>query len=353
MTAVGSPRPSRDASLPAPLDRCAPVWVAPMAGGPSGPVLVIAAASAGCFAQLAGGYKSAAAMAAEVRQVRESGVDLFGVNLFVPNVHPIADDAYAEYASSLAPDAQRVHYSDPWPARREDDDDWLDKIAALLGDPVPLVSFTFGLPDPGIIAELRAAGTITAQTVTSPEEARLAEQAGVDLVVVQGFAAGGHSGIWAADRLPEDIPLPELVRRVRAAVNVPTVAAGGIASRSDVEAALVAGASAVAVGTVVLRAHESGASALHKEALASAEYAQTAFTRAFTGRPARALVNRLVRDHPEAPSGYPAIHHLTRPLRAAATAAADASALNLWAGRGWRAARPAPLADILHGLTPG
>lgn len=345
--------PTSTAPLPEPLRRGAPVHVAPMAGGPSRPELVVAAARAGHLAQLAAGYKTAVGMAAEVERVRAAGADLFGVNLFVPNPHRISREDYDAYAESLRPTADRLGLTEPWPEPREDDDDWDAKVAALLERPVPVVSFTFGLPDPAVVAALRAAGSVTLQTVTDPDEARRAEAAGVDALVVQGAGAGGHSGVWEAGRLPEDRPLPDLVRLVRAATGLPLVAAGGVATRDDVRAALGAGAGAVAVGTAVLRATESGASPVHQEALADPAFDGTRLTRAFTGRPARALVNRFVRDHDAgAPSGYPALHHLTRPLRSAATAAGDPSAVHLWAGRGWRSARRAPVAEILAGLVP-
>lgn len=322
-----------------------------MAGGPSGPALVVAASRAGHFAQLAAGYKTAAAMMAEVRAVREAGVDQFGVNLFVPNPHPVAPEIYAAYARSLLPTATRLSFTEAWAALREDDDDWSEKISALRSEPVPVVSFTFGLPDSADIDALHDVGTIVIQTVTSPAEARISEQAGIDVLVVQGSAAGGHSAIWDANQFPGDIPLPELVAQVASTVGLPLVAAGGIATAADVHASLAAGAAAVAVGTAVIRAVESGASVLHKNALADPQFTETAVTRAFTGRLARALVNDFVRDHDtDAVSGYPAIHHLTRPLRAHATAAGDPSVLNLWAGQGWQSSREAPVAAILAGL---
>lgn len=325
-----------------------------MAGGPSRPQLVIAAAGSGHFAQLAAGYKSAAALGAEIEAVQAAGVELFGVNLFVPNPHRIDSQDYAAYSQSLAPTARRLGLDDPLPPLTEDDDDWDAKLQLLLERPVPSVSFTFGLPDLAVIEALRAVGTLTIQTVTSAAEARAAEAAGVDLVVVQGSSAGGHSGIWSPGQRPAGIPLVELVGLVLDATTVPLVAAGGIATRNDVVAALDAGASAVAVGTAVLRTPQSGASAPYKAALADPRLTETTLTRAFTGRPARALVNSFVLDHDDAaPIGYPALHHLTRPIRAAATAAGDPSALNLWAGEGWRHAEALPLSAVLANLTPG
>lgn len=334
-----------DATLPDPFARLAPVWAAPMAGGPSSPDLVISAARAGHVAQLAAGYKTAEALAGDIARVRDAGVDVFGVNLFAPNTHPISREAFGAYAHSLG-------VADPGEPR-EDDDEWPEKIALLIEEPVPLVSFTFGLPSEAEIAALRGAGSATAQTVTTLGEARAAEAAGVDMLVVQGVAAGGHSGVWAPDALPTERPLPDLVVEIASGVGIPIVATGGVASADDVRAALAAGAQAVAVGTALLRAREAGTSAAHRAALADPRFDETALTRAFTGRYARALVNRFVEEHQTAaPSGYPAIHHLTKPIRAAAAADGDLQRVHLWAGRGWRAFGDAPAAEILASLTP-
>lgn len=340
-------------ALPKPLDDSRPVWVAPMAGGPTRPELVVAAARSGHFSQLAAGYKTAAALEAEVESVRAAGVELFGVNLFVPNPHRIAPEDYASYAGSLGATALRSGLVDPLPALTEDDDDWAAKLQLLLEHPVPAVSFTFGLPDVALIEALHTAGTLTIQTVTSEAEARTAQASGIDVLMVQGWAAGGHSGVWSPGQQPARIPLIELIGLVLAGTTVPVVAAGGIATRQDVRAALEAGASAVAVGTAVLRTPESGAAPLYKAALADPRYTGTTLTRAFTGRPARALVNSFVLDHDRAaPIGYPALHHLTRPIRTAATAAGDPSSVNLWAGEGWRSATELPLGEVLAQLSP-
>jgi NAD(P)H-dependent flavin oxidoreductase YrpB (nitropropane dioxygenase family) len=328
-----------------------------MAGGPSTPGLVRAAAAAGHFAQLAAGYRTAEQLDDQVREVRRAGVEGFGVNLFVPNPSPVDPAAYRRYAAALAPTARRLGVTTLPDCSRdiiEDDDGWDAKVALLVEDPVPVVSFTFGLPSARTVARLRARGTVTLQTVTSPVEAREAVDRGIDALVVQGAAAGGHSGILDPAAVPPDVPLPDLVRAVVAASRLPVVAAGGIGTADDVAAALSAGAAAVAVGTAVLRTPESGASAVHQAALGDPAFERTVLTRAFTGRPARALVNRFVTElDAVAPVGYPALHHLTRPVRTAATAAGDPSAVNLWAGRGWQHARVEPVATVLARLAAG
>jgi nitronate monooxygenase len=149
------------------------------------------------------------------------------------------------------------------------------------------------------------------------------------------------------------VPLHQLLRDVAAVTGLPLVAAGGIMTHADVQGALAAGAAAVQCGTAFLRCPESGANPLHKAALADPAFTTTAVTRAFTGRPARGLVNRFMLDHPAAPPGYPEIHVATRPLRAAAAAAGDTGRLNLWAGQGFRAATERPAAEIVALLSGG
>ncbi|TKK91685.1 nitronate monooxygenase [Herbidospora galbida] len=333
------------------LGLTSPVLAAPMAGGGSTPALVIAAAKAGGFGFVAAGYKTPAALAEQIGQVRAAGV-LFGVNLFAPNPVPVDRQAYREYADLLRAEADRYGVDVSDVEATEDDDHWQDKIDLLLAEPVPVVSFTFGLPEEATVAALRAAGTLVVQTVTSAEEARAAADRGVDLLAVQASAAGGHSGTLTPDRIPPEIPLPQLLGEVGAAVRLPLIAAGGIATPTAVGAALAAGADAVSVGTVLLRSDESGASAPHRDALADTRRRCTVITRAFTGRPARGLRNEFTdRYTAEAPAGYPALHHLTSPIRKAAAAAGDPERINLWAGTGYHNAAAEPATRILTGLT--
>lgn len=340
-----------NAALPEPLAGLPPVFVAPMAGGPGTPRLLGAAWRTRHFGQLAAGYRTADALRDEIAAVRAGGTPVFGVNVFVPNPAATAADAYDRYRALLEPEAAGLGVT--LPPLRDDDDGWHAKTDLLLAEPVPVVSFTFGLPPSGLVARLRRSGTITVQTVTDADEARAAVELGIDALAVQGFAAGGHSGVLDPARVPRGVPLVELVASIRAAVPVPIVAAGGITTRDEVRAVLDAGAAAVSVGTAVLRSTESGASAVHKNALADERFTETVLTRAFTGRIARALRNRFVDEYgAAAPVGYPAVHHLTRPLRAAAAAAGDPSAVNLWAGTGYRSARDLPVRDILDALTP-
>lgn len=327
-----------------------PVLAAPMAGGPSTPALVTAAAETGGLGFLAGGYQTVDLLAEQIRTVRSS-TDRFGVNLFAPNPIPIGEDEYHRYARAIQPAADRYGINLADTPLRDDDDGWRDKVDLLIDQPVPVISFTFGIPEPAVVRELKWTGAVIVQTVTSPQEAVQAEEAGADLLAVQAAAAGGHSGTLTPEVAPPQVSLTELLAQVRNRCGLPLIAAGGLATPDEVREAIAAGASAVAVGTVLLRCRESGASEVHKDALADPRFTQTVVTRAFTGRPARALANEFTERHSQdAPLGYPAVHHLTRPLRKAAANAGDPHHLHLWAGTGFRSATEEPAADIIERL---
>lgn len=327
-----------------------PIIAAPMAGGPSTPALVASAAEAGGLGFLAGGYKTAALLAEQITEVRRRTA-VFGVNLFAPCPVAVDPAAFQRYKKTLAPLAARYDIDLTGASRVEDDDDWDAKIALLVDRPVPVVSFTFGLPHPDVVRRLQRAGTRVVQTVTNPEEAQRADDAGVDGLVVQGYQAGGHSGTFEPAEPVRDVPLTTLVQSVRERVRLPLWAAGGLSTAAEVAAVLAGGAEGVVVGTVLLRTPESGASAAYKAGLADRSLTETVTTRAFSGRPARGLRNEfIVRHDADAPAGYPAIHHLTSPIRRAAAAAGDYNNINLWAGSGFAHASQEPAGDILRRL---
>lgn len=339
------------------------IIAAPMAGGTSTTRFVEAVHRAGGLGFLAAGYKKVQAMSAEVQAAQAAGIR-FGMNVFVPDPRQLNPSAaerarLEQYRDSLRADAERYGVELP-PLTLGDDDGWQGKIDELLLNPPELVSFAFGLPEADVVAKFRRAGSMVLATVTSRAEAELAAERGVDALVVQHPSAGAHSGAFLTDsagnaagsgiRPGAPSTTAELVREVRAAVGLPLVAAGAISDAAAVKSVLAAGAEAAQVGTALLRTDESGARQLHKDALGADRFTETRPTRAFTGRYARALVNDFVRDHGDAPVGYPAIHHLTAPIRAAAAAAGDPERLNLWAGTGWRTARPGPVAGVMSRL---
>lgn len=326
-----------------------PVLAAPMAGGPTTPELVIAAADAGSLGFLSGGYQTGAELREQLEAVRQRTAT-FGVNLFAPNPVPVQPAEYERYRALLGADAERFGVALP-EVPVEDDDAWRDKVDLLIETPVPIISFTFGIPDPADLAALRKAGSMLVQTVTTADEARLAADAGVDALVVQAPAAGGHSGTLTPDRIPREKSLPELLAEVRSVSELPLFGTGGVSDPDAVNAAIGSGAQAVLVGTALLLAPESGTSAAYRAGLVDPARGAPVLTRAFTGRPARGLRNRFLdRYDAMAPAGYPALHYLTRPLRRASAAAGDPEYVNLWAGTGYRAAVERPARETLHAL---
>ena len=275
---------------------------------------------------LAAGYRTPDAVAAEIRSVRErTGRALRGERLRARAPRPVDGQALAAYARRLGPEAERwgVALGEPVGG----DDGFAAKVALLVAERVPVVSFAFGLPPPDVVAGLHAAGSAVLVTVTTPGEAVAAAEAGADGLVVQGVEAGAHrGGLVDADGVGEFGLLP-LLRLVARVTPLPLLATGGIADGAAVAAVLAAGAWAAQLGTAFLRCPEAGTSPVHRAALAAP--GDTVLTRAFTGRRARALVTRFVTEHSAAaPAAYPHVHNLTAPLRAAARAAGEPDGVN-------------------------
>jgi nitronate monooxygenase len=325
-----------------------PIIQAPMAGGVSTPLLAASVSQAGGLGFLAGGYKTAEEMREEIIAMRKLTNAPFGVNLFVPSHEKVNDEEISRYKEKLGKEANRlgVKLGEPmW-----DDDDWEAKLEVLCGQRVPVVSFTFGCPSSEVIAKLKADGSFVIVTVTTPEEAMIAKQAGANALCVQGPEAGGHRATFHSnDVVCENISLLTLLRFVREVVDLPLIAAGGIMHGRDIAAVLVAGACAAQLGTAFLRCPESGAHPVHKAALTDPQFEATSVTRAFTGRPARGLVNRfLIEYDAAAPAAYPHVHHMTKNLRKAAAQANDPHAMSLWAGQGYRFSKEMPAAELVH-----
>jgi nitronate monooxygenase len=331
-------------------DLSVPIIVAPMAGGPSTPQLAAAGTNAGGLGFIAAGYLTAEAFAERLAAARSITSGPIGANLFVPQPSAGTAEDIELYAKALGPDAQR--YEAQLGEPRWDDDHWAAKIEVLLDVRPEVASFTFGVPSAEECRRLREAGITVVGTVTTLAEAQTAVARGVDAVAAQGPSAGGHRGTFDPGAQPATQPLDELLAEVEAGVDVPVVAAGGLMTADDVARVLAAGAVAAQLGTAFLLSAESGSSPVHRAALQDPRFTETVVTRAFSGRYARGLRNRFIDEHEaEAPFGYPEIHWLTSPLRAASVRAGDPQAVNVWAGTGFRDAKAATVADIMAQLT--
>jgi nitronate monooxygenase len=301
---------------------------------------------AGGLGFLAAGYRTADQVRADIEAVRAAGDAPFGVNVFAP-AGPAGD------TSAVESFAQRLRSAGLEPgAPRHDDDGWEDKVALLAEERPPVASFTFGAPDAAIVSELREAGVEVWVTITSPREAELAAGAGATGLVVQGVEAGGHRGSFGAQTAGEYGLLALLALLGGPDAPLTLVASGGIATQPTVAAVLAAGARAAQVGTAFMRCPEAGTPPAQRERLA--EPGPTRITRAFTGKPARGIVNAFMEEHDaHAPEAYPELHHLTAPVRAAARERGDAEAINLWAGQAHELARDLPAAEVVAALSEG
>jgi nitronate monooxygenase len=331
-----------------------PLVQAPMAGGVSRPELAAAVSEAGGLGFLAAGYKTPEAMHREIKELRGLTDRAFGVNLFVPQPALSDPSAVEVYRAQLAGEAA-WYGTALGDTGGGTDDAYESKLATLLHDPVAVVSFTFGCPSRRVLDQLARRGTYTVVTVTTVAEARAAESSGADAVCAQGAEAGGHQGTHRDDPRGDGagaaLGLLPLVARLKETVSLPIIAASGVTRGGQLAGVLAAGASAAQLGTAFLVCPESGAPEPHKQAMTSPLFSGTEITRAFTGRPARALVNRFLREHgPYAPPAYPEVHHLTAGLRRAAAAAGDPQGMALWAGQGHRLARELAASQLVETL---
>jgi nitronate monooxygenase len=321
-----------------------PIVAAPMAGGPTTPALVAAVSEAGGLGFLAAGYKTAAAVQAEIAAVRSATARPFGVNLFYPTRDEVDEAAVDAYARSLRAEEDRYGVSVGVPVWG--DDEWQAKLNLVARERPAAVSFTFGSPERETVEWLRSLDIAVWATVTSPAEAGVAVAAGADALVLQGAEAGGHQGSF---RQHDDEPLSmlALLELVATTTDRPLVAAGGIATAAHIAAVRRAGASAAQIGSALMLAEEAGTSEPHRQALHGR--APTRLTRAFTGRRARGIVNRFMLEHDsDVPAAYPEIHYLTAPLRAKARALGDADGINLWAGQAYHLALAGPAGEIIE-----
>ena len=327
-----------------------PLIVAPMAGGPSTPQLAAAASNAGGLGMLAGGLLSPDVLAEKLDAARGLTSGPVGVNLFVPQPSAGTTRQYTEYAKALAPEAQRygVRLGTP----RDYDDGWAAKLLVVSDMRPSVVSFTFGLPSPQTCSRLHSSGILLFASVTTVAEAKMAVSRGLDALIVQGPAAGGHRATFDPAAPPCDTPLLQQLKAICADADVPVVASGGLATADDIARVLAAGAVAAQLGTAFLLADEAGTHPTHRAALRDAAFAETVVTRAFTGRYARGLRNGFVdRYGHQAPFGFPQIGLVTAPLQSAAGEADDPHGMALFAGSSFQQARNGSVAEIFRSLT--
>ena len=334
-----------------------PVIQAPMAGGGDTAALVAEVNEAGGLGFVGAAYLTDAQIAERALDIRSRTALPFGINLFAPTPAPGPAPMMSATLARVAPFYAELGLADPV-APSYAGDAFDRQFAALLDSGAAYYSVTFGLPPAESVAAAKARGMRVLGTATTVAEAVALEQAGVDAVIAQGSEAGGHRGSFIGDPAANLVGTMALVPQAADAVGIPVIASGGIMDGRGIVAALALGATAVQMGTVFLTSDEAGIPEAHKAAILSAREDQTRLTRAFSGRPARGIVNRFMEavEDPGAPDAvlpFPLQNALTRPLRTAAGKAGRAEFLSLWAGQGLRLAQRRPagelVAELLHG----
>jgi nitronate monooxygenase len=330
-----------------------PIVQAPMAGS-QGSALAIAVSNAGGLGSQPCAMLSVEATRGELAAIRAATRRPFNVNFFChapPREDTRRDAAWrsalAPYYRELGIDPNDVARGTP---RRPFDAEYADALAEFAP---PVVSFHFGLPAPELIERCRAWGAFIVSSATTVDEARWLEQRGVDAIIAQGAEAGGHRGMFLTDDVATQVGTFALVPQIVRAVRVPVIAAGGIADATGVAAALALGAAAVQIGTAYLLTPEATTSAVHRAALASDAARVTALTNLFSGRPARSIVNRLMREigplSASAPA-FPLAAFAIAPLRKAGEAIGSGDFSPLWSGQNATGCKAIPAAQLTREL---
>ena len=328
-----------------------PIIQAPMGGGASTVEMAIAASEAGAFGFLAAAYLTPEQIEESAKQIREKTDKPFGINLFAP-VEPGEVHDKSRPVQFIAPYYEELKLPQPeFPQLPTDN--FEAKFEAALESGASVFSFTFGIPSAAYIEAIKAKGMLAVATATTVQEAILVEQAGFEAVVMQGSEAGGHRGTFAAPFAEALIGTMALVPQAADAVQIPVIASGGVMDGRGILASLILGADAVQMGTVFLTTREAGISDAHKDAILNAKDYQTKVTQAFSGRPARGIINRFMAEAEENPENilpFPYQNRLTRAMRREAARQNKADYLSLWAGQGLTMAKKQSVAELINRL---
>lgn len=330
-----------------------PILLAPMAGAAS-TEMAIAVSEAGGLGSLACAMLTVEQIRQKVGAFRQATSRPLNLNFFCHR--PATPDPERERAwkKRLEPYYQELGLAPDAPMATVERAPFDSAMAELVAECRPeVVSFHFGLPSSDLLARVKATGAKILSTATTVEEALWLERHGCDAIIAQGAEAGGHRGMFLTRDPATQIGTMALVPQVVDAVKVPVIAAGGIADGRGIAAAFALGAAAVQVGTAYLRCPEATLSPLHRQALQTASDDQTTLTNLFTGRPARSIVNRLVRElgpFSDLVPEFPLAARSLAPLRARAEERGSADFSPLWAGQAFRLARELPAAELTRRL---
>jgi nitronate monooxygenase len=330
-----------------------PIVLAPMAG-PSTAELAIAVAEAGGLGSLACAMSSPEQIRKDLGVIRQRTAKPINLNFFVHTPPEPDADREARWKARLAAYYAELEVDPGKPVPSVNRAPFSEATCAIVEEFKPeIASFHFGLPEPRLLARVKAVGCKVMASATTAAEAKWLAERGCDAIIAQGCEAGGHRGMFLTDDIASQAGTFALVPQVADAVGVPVIAAGGIADARGIVAALALGASAVQIGTAYLFCPEANVTALHRQALRNARDDGTALTNLFSGRPARGLINRLMREvgpiAPEAPA-FPLAGGALAPLKAAAEAKGSADFTSLWSGQAAALGREMPAGELTQRL---
>lgn len=323
-----------------------------MAGGTTTPELVAAVSNAGALGSLGAAYLAPDQIIEAIRKIRFLTSQPFNTNLFAGGYETEKRVDAGPMLAFLA----EVHETLGLPAPilpSVPPDPFPDQLQAVLEACPPVFSFTFGIPSPMVLRSLKMRGIAVLGTATTLEEALMLAEAGVDAIVAQGAEAGAHRGTFAGPFEEAMIPTMDLVRQIAGTTRLPVIASGGLMDGRDIASAMACGAAAAQLGTAFLTCPESGTSDTHKKAVLASRHDATLITRAFSGRPARGLVNTFLsklQSREELILPYPLQNLITRPMRTTAAKLGQAGYVSLWAGQGVARARSMPAAMLVQCL---
>lgn len=330
-----------------------PIIQAPMAGA-TGSAMAIAVSNAGGLGSLPCAMLTPEQIRQEIATFSQASRGPLNLNFFCHRPPATDGERAIRWKQALKPYYEEVgaDFGATTPVSNRAPFD--EAGCALVEDCKPaVVSFHFGLPTPELLARVKASGAKVLSSATTVEEARWLEAHGCDAIIAMGYEAGGHRGMFLSDDLTTQIGTLALVPQVADAVKVPVIAAGGIGDARGVVAAFALGASAVQVGTAYLFCPEAKVSAAHRQALHSAQASDTALTNLFTGRPARGINTRIMRElgpmSPLAPA-FPLAGGALMPLRAISEPQGNSDFSNLWAGQALRLGQTLPAAELTRQL---
>jgi nitronate monooxygenase len=329
---------------------------APMAGV-QGSALAVAVSNAGGLGALPGAMLSPDGLRQELTAIRAQTDRPFNVNFFCHREPTVDAAREAAWRAALAPYYQEFGIDPATLAAGPGRAPFSADAADVLEDFKPaVVSFHFGLPAAGLLARVKATGAKILSSATTVDEARWLDARGVDAIIAQGLEAGGHRGLFLSTDLTTQVGTFALLPQIVRAVNVPVLAAGGIADARGVDAALKLGAAGVQIGTAYMLCPEATTSAVHRAALKSEAARHTALTNLFSGGPARGIVNRLMRDlgplSPAVPA-FPLGSAAVAPLRARAEPRGSGDFSPLWSGQNPSGCKEIPAGDLTRELAAG